>query len=99
VPKPFDYQVSAKSVLDNIPDSVTHNERTKQSATVVERLKHLKAGQNAWHPDLPKHLQLNVKGARLVIFIKDYFQINQLTQLQVVVGVVLICIIGKNQEH
>ena len=65
VPKPFDYQVSAKSVLDNIPDSVTHNERTKQSATVVERLKHLKAGQNAWHPDLPEHLQLNVKGARL----------------------------------
>ena len=65
VPKPFDYQVSAKSVLDNIPDGVTHNERTKQSAKVVERLKHLKAGQNAWHPDLPEHLQLNVKGARL----------------------------------
>ena len=31
----------------------------------MERLKHLKAGQNAWHPDLPAHLQLNVKGARL----------------------------------
>ena len=41
------------------------NVRTKQSATVVERLKLLKAGQNAWQPDLPKHLQLNVKGARL----------------------------------
>ena len=65
VPKPFDYQVSAKAVLDDIPSHATHNERTKQSATVVERLQHLKAGQNAWHPDLPKHLQLNVKGARL----------------------------------
>ena len=54
-----------KTVLDDIPSHATHNERTKQSATVVERLKHLKAGQNAWHPDLPKHLQLNVKGARL----------------------------------
>ena len=54
-----------KTVLDDIPSHATHNERTKQSATVVERLKHLKAGQNAWHPDLPEHLQLNVKGARL----------------------------------
>ena len=65
VPKPFDYQVTAKTVLDNIPEHITHNERTNQSATVVERLKHLKAGQNAWQPDLPEHLQLNVKGARL----------------------------------
>ena len=65
VPKPFDYQVSAKTVLDDIPSHATHNEKTNQSATVVERLKHLKAGQNAWHPDLPAHLQLNVKGARL----------------------------------
>ena len=65
VPKPFEYRVTAKTVLDDIPSHVTHNERTKQSATVVERLKHLKAGQNAWQPDLPKHLQLNVKGARL----------------------------------
>lgn len=65
VPKPFDFRISAKSALDQIPTHVTHNERTKQSATVVERLKHLKAGQNAWHPDLPDHLKLNVKGARL----------------------------------
>jgi DNA (cytosine-5)-methyltransferase 1 len=65
VPKPFDYQISAKTALKNIPEIATHNERTRQSETVVERLKHLKAGQNAWQPDLPKHLQLNVKGARL----------------------------------
>jgi DNA (cytosine-5)-methyltransferase 1 len=65
VPKPFEYRVTTKTVLDNIPDHITHNERTNQSATVVERLKHLKAGQNAWQPDLPEHLQLNVKGARL----------------------------------
>lgn len=65
VPKPFKTKISAKSALEDIPKFATHNERTKQSATVIERLKHLKAGQNAWHPDLPKHLQLNVKGARL----------------------------------
>jgi len=65
VPKPFDRKISAKEALDDIPLLATHNERTKQSPTVIERLSHLKAGQNAWHPDLPVHLQLNVKGARL----------------------------------
>ena len=65
VPKPFDNEISAKSALDGIPYDATHNERTKQSATVIERLKHLKPGQNAWHPDLPAHLKLNVRGAKL----------------------------------
>lgn len=65
VPKPFNFRVSSAVALDNIPSSVTHNERTKQSATVVERLNFLKAGQNAWQPNLPNHLKLNVKGARL----------------------------------
>ena len=78
---------------------LTHNERTKQSATVVERLKHLKAGQNAWHPDLPEHLQLNVKGARLSNIYKRLLPMNRLIQSRVVVVVVLICIIGKSQEH
>jgi DNA (cytosine-5)-methyltransferase 1 len=32
---------------------------------VVERLKYIKAGQNIWEAVLPKHLQLNVKGARM----------------------------------
>ena len=36
-----------------------------QSATVVERLKYIKAGNNIWQTDLPEHLRLNVKGAKL----------------------------------
>ena len=42
-----------------------NNERTNQSATVVERLKHILPGQNAFTANLPKELQLNVNGARI----------------------------------
>lgn len=48
-----------------IPEIAPNNEFTSQSKTVVERLKHTKPGENAWTADLPKHLKLNVKGARL----------------------------------
>ena len=36
-----------------------------QSKVVVERLKYIKPGDNAWSEDIPKSLRLNVKGARL----------------------------------
>ena len=42
-----------------------NNELTKQSEKVVERLKFIQPGENAWNSNLPKHLQLNVKKARL----------------------------------
>ena len=42
-----------------------NNEPTKQSKTVVERLKLIKPGQNAFTADLPPELQLNIKGARI----------------------------------
>lgn len=42
-----------------------NNELTKQSDTVVERLKHIKPGQNAFTADLPEHLKLNVTGAKI----------------------------------
>lgn len=35
------------------------------SAVVVERLKHIKPGQNAFNSDLPPSLRLNIKGARI----------------------------------
>jgi len=59
--------VSAKEAFEKFPitDDAYNNERTNQSATVIERLKHIKPGQNIWQTDLPKHLQLNVKGAKL----------------------------------
>ena len=42
-----------------------NNELTKQSKQVVERLKHIKPGQNAFTADLPEELQLKVKGAKI----------------------------------
>lgn len=48
-----------------IPANATNNEATKQSKTVVERLKHIKPGENAFTADIPPELQLNIKGARI----------------------------------
>ena len=42
-----------------------NHEFAKQSKTVIERLKHIKPGDNAWSNDVPVDLRLNVKGARL----------------------------------
>ena len=35
------------------------------SSQVIERLKHIKAGENAFNANLPKDLELNVKGAKI----------------------------------
>ena len=48
-----------------IPADAPNNELTKQSDIVVERLKHIKPGQNAFTADLPEELQLHVKGAKI----------------------------------
>lgn len=48
-----------------IPDDAPNNEKTKQNALVVERLRHIKPGQNAFTADLPEELQLNITGARI----------------------------------
>ena len=62
-----DVDVTCKTAIENppIPSYAANNELTKQSAIVVERLKHIKPGQNAFTADLPEHLQLNVKGAKI----------------------------------
>lgn len=67
-PEPFkNIDNSSRTAIENppIPKDAPNNELTKQSAAVVERLKHIKAGENAFTADLPEHLQLNVKGARI----------------------------------
>lgn len=51
--------------VPSIPADAPNNEITKQSAAVVERLKHIKPGQNAFTADLPPELQLNIKGAKI----------------------------------
>lgn len=48
-----------------IPADALNNERTRQSPAVVERLQHIKPGHNAFTADLPEHLQLNVRGAKI----------------------------------
>lgn len=70
VPSPetfINVDISAKNALENPPitDSLKNNELTNQSFQVVERLKHIKPGENAFTAKLPAHLRLNVKGAKL----------------------------------
>ncbi|KOF57666.1 cytosine methyltransferase [Clostridium sp. DMHC 10] len=48
-----------------IPLNASNNELTRQSAIVTERLRHIKPGENAFTANLPEHLQLNVKGAKI----------------------------------
>ena len=59
--------VTCRNAIENppIPQDALNNEKTAQSAIVVERLRHIKPGQNAFTADLPEELQLNVKGAKI----------------------------------
>lgn len=59
--------ISAKSAIENpaILESAPNHEITKQAKIVVERLRHIPPGENAWYEGLPDHLKLNVKSARM----------------------------------
>lgn len=48
-----------------IPSDAANNEFTKQSEIVVERLKCIKPGENAFTANLPEHLKLKVRGAQI----------------------------------
>jgi DNA (cytosine-5)-methyltransferase 1 len=61
----IDNSVGTRLTKPPIPLDATNNELTKQSAVVVERLKHIKPGENAFTANLPEHLQLNVSGAKI----------------------------------
>lgn len=67
VPKPSMKIKTCKDAITKPPITVNayNNELTKQSKTVIERLEHTKPGENAWTANLPQHLQLNVKGAKI----------------------------------
>lgn len=58
---------TCRNAIENppIPENAPNNERTKQSEIVVERLRHILPGQNAFTADLPENLQLHVNGARI----------------------------------
>lgn len=59
--------ITAKHALEEppIPYDAANNEHTRMGETVVERLKHIPPGENAWYKGIPEHLRLNVKSARM----------------------------------
>ena len=58
---------SSRAALEDppIPQNALNNELTAQNPRVVERLKYIKPGQNAFTANLPRHLKLNVRGAKI----------------------------------
>lgn len=67
-PQPYrDIDVTSKTAMTQppIPLDAANNELTKQSPAVVERLRFIKPGENAFTADLPEHLRLNIKGAKI----------------------------------
>ncbi|HEX8567721.1 MAG TPA: DNA cytosine methyltransferase [Pyrinomonadaceae bacterium] len=67
-PAPFaDADVSARTALTvpPIPFDAANQERTNQSQSVMDRLSHIKPGENAWTADIPANLRLNVKSVTI----------------------------------
>lgn len=69
VPKPSGVVKTCEEALRNIPPTAANQEATRQTPTVVDRLKRIPEGWNIWQAEeaglLPDNLKLNVKGARL----------------------------------
>ncbi|MCL6423680.1 DNA cytosine methyltransferase [Brachybacterium sp. JHP9] len=64
VPSPAPYEhadVSARTALADIPEWAAHQEPTRQSATVIERLNLIRPGQNVFTADLPERLQYRTR--------------------------------------
>lgn len=59
--------VSVRTALTDPPidDNAFNNEIPYMSEKVVERLKYIKPGQNAFNADMPEEMKLNVKGAKI----------------------------------
>ena len=67
VPTTQNKYISSREALETPPisnDAFNH-ELTRQSEGVIERLKHIPAGENAWYAGIPEYLRLNVKKARM----------------------------------
>jgi DNA (cytosine-5)-methyltransferase 1 len=56
---------ASKALGKKYPKNVANHERTVQSKTVIERLKYIGKGQNAWNAPIPTKLKLKVNGAKL----------------------------------
>ncbi len=67
-PAPYaDIDNSCRTAIEvpPIPADAANNEKTRQSDIVVQRLKHIKPGENAFTANLPPELQLHVRGAKI----------------------------------
>lgn len=70
VPSPAPYAEkdnTCRNAIENPPiaPDAFNSELTRQSKQVVERLKYIKPGQNAFTADIPEELRLNIKGAKI----------------------------------
>ena len=65
VPMPSGHTQTAGEALSNIPPSASHQELTRQSDNVIERLKYTKPGENAWTAEMPEHVRLKATKAKL----------------------------------
>lgn len=59
--------VTSRQALEEppIPLNAPNQEFTNHQAKVIEMLKHIPPGENAWYDGLPQHLRLNVKGTKI----------------------------------
>jgi len=58
---------TSKEAIENppIPINANNNERTKQSKSVVERLKYIKPGENVFTANIPEEHQLKISGVKI----------------------------------
>lgn len=59
-------RMSSREALAGISSDASNHEMTKQSAKVIERLRHIQPGENAFTANLPNHLKLNMKSGALI---------------------------------
>ncbi|AXE53941.1 Modification methylase HaeIII [Aurantimicrobium sp. MWH-Uga1] len=61
----IDVSAGGRISFPPIPAHAPNNDKTAQSKHVIERLKHIKPGENAFTANIPSHLRLNVRGATI----------------------------------
>ena len=64
--RPYKYKTCREAMeKPPIPHDTPNHELTKQSPSVVERLKYIKPGENVFTADIPERLQLKIGGAKI----------------------------------
>ena len=65
-PTSTDSPPTCKEALENIPRDAPNKERTNHPPTVIERLRHIKPGENVFTAELPDHLKLKMKSGAMI---------------------------------